>query len=224
MKTSLALVLAVIPAMASDPARGMPRFRWESFTTSSGLPSDRVFNVCMDGDRLWAATGNGLAAYRNGERTVYTPFVNYTQLNSVLPNDVAYGIAVRGAGVVGCDTKSGPWIGYSDPDEEAEVVVSKDRDPIHDIATPVSWLEAERVLWVATYFGANRSDGGKRTVYRSSPDTHEPEISMCEESDNLSRAPAETAPAHNHGCGVGSRNDDIWVATAKGLRHGIRIP
>jgi len=34
--------------------------------------------------------------------------------------------------------------------------------------------------------------------------------------------PTETAPAHNYILGVDFQGDDIWVATAKGLSHGIR--
>jgi hypothetical protein len=32
----------------------------------------------------------------------------------------------------------------------------------------------------------------------------------------------DTAPAHNYVLGVDFQGDDIWVATAKGLSHGIR--
>ena len=31
-----------------------------------------------------------------------------------------------------------------------------------------------------------------------------------------------TAPAHNYVLGIDFQGDDIWVATAKGLSHGIR--
>jgi hypothetical protein len=31
-----------------------------------------------------------------------------------------------------------------------------------------------------------------------------------------------TAPAHNYILGIDFAGDDIWVATAKGLSHGIR--
>ncbi len=50
----------------------MPRFRWENFTTANGLPDDRVFSVCVDGDRVWAGTENGLALYENGKWSVFT--------------------------------------------------------------------------------------------------------------------------------------------------------
>jgi hypothetical protein len=35
--------------------------------------------------------------------------------------------------------------------------------------------------------------------------------------------PADTAPAHHYTFGIDFQNDDVWVATAKGLSHGIRI-
>jgi hypothetical protein len=31
-----------------------------------------------------------------------------------------------------------------------------------------------------------------------------------------------SAPAHNYILGIDFQGDDIWVATAKGLSHGIR--
>ncbi len=34
--------------------------------------------------------------------------------------------------------------------------------------------------------------------------------------------PVTTAPAHNYILGIDFQGDDIWVATAKGLSHGIR--
>jgi len=33
----------------------------------------------------------------------------------------------------------------------------------------------------------------------------------------------DTAPAHHYTFGVDFQGDDIWVATAKGVSHGIRI-
>ena len=50
----------------------MPRFRWETFTTAEGLPDNRVYNVCVDGGRVWAATDNGLALYQSGKCKVFT--------------------------------------------------------------------------------------------------------------------------------------------------------
>jgi ligand-binding sensor domain-containing protein len=312
-----------------------------------------VFNVCVDGDRVWAGTENGLALYQSAKWTVYTPkeglahrvvlqvtvdkrtgdvwvatmgglsrfsagrFDNYTQVNSGLPNDVVYGVSVQGtyvwaataagagrlntstgqwelfndrntpmyeiwtyavqsgagktffavwgSGVIEYDTKTGRWTSYSDPDGETEIVASKDRGLIHDITTSVSWVEAENILWVATYFGASRFDGrkwknfldkdsglpsnflnqvkalegdrvwfstdkglayydnGKWAVYRPVLDTRKPEMFVRDELGIVTSIPTETAPAHNYVFGVDFQNDDIWVATAQGLSHGIRI-
>jgi hypothetical protein len=33
----------------------------------------------------------------------------------------------------------------------------------------------------------------------------------------------DTAPAHHYILAVDFQGDDIWVATAKGLSHGVRI-
>ena len=54
-------------------AEDLPRFRWENFTTAEGLPDNRVYSVCVDGDRVWAGTDNGLALYEKGKWRVFTP-------------------------------------------------------------------------------------------------------------------------------------------------------
>src|SRR6476619_2043275 len=134
MRRIFALVMAAgCAALAATPE--MPRFRWENFTKADGLPDNHVFNVCVDGDRVWAATENGLGLYQNGKWRVFTPadglahravlfvapdkrtgdvwvatmgglsrysagrFDNFTQLNSGLPNDVVYVVAVEGDSV-----------------------------------------------------------------------------------------------------------------------------
>jgi hypothetical protein len=57
-KTAAASLKPGLPAM--------PRFRFENFTTANGLPDDHVFSVLVDGNRIWAATENGLGLYENG--------------------------------------------------------------------------------------------------------------------------------------------------------------
>src|SRR5579871_2464322 len=63
-KASSSWVKATLPAM--------PRFRFENFTTANGLPDNHVFNVLVDGDRIWAATENGLGLYENGKWKTFT--------------------------------------------------------------------------------------------------------------------------------------------------------
>ena len=350
MKPTAFLFLVLSAALAAPPS--VPQFRWETFTTANGLPDDHVFHVCVDGDRIWAATDNGLGLYQNGKWRVFKPadglahravlsvapdkrtgdvwvatmgglsrysagrFETYTQLNSGLPNDVVYGVAVEGdsvwvataagggrmntrtgewsyfnerttpmyeiwtygvnatpskvyyavwgGGVLEYDVKSGRWKDYNDPDGETELVLYKDQGLIHEITTSVSYAEKDQILWVATYFGASRYDGrnwrnflqkdsglpsnfinqvkatdgshawfstdkglayfdgANWTVYRVSPETHRPEILVRDAEGAVTRSEAATAPAHNYALGVDFQGDDIWVATAKGLSHGVR--
>jgi len=350
MRKTLALLLALASAaFAAD----MPCFRWENFTTANGLPDNHVFNVAVDGKRVWAATENGLGLYENGKWKVYRPedglahravlyvapdprtgdvwiatmgglsrfsagrLDTYTQLTSGLANDVVYGAAVQGdfvwiataaggsrlntrtgewslfnerntpmyeiwtygvnataskvyyavwgGGVLEYDVKTEHWKDYNDPDGETEIVLYKDQGLIHEITTSVSYAERDKVLWVATYFGASRYDGrnwrnflekdsglpsnflnqvkaldgnhvwfstdkglayydGENwAVYRPALDTRKPEMLVRDAAGKVTRTETETAPAHNYVLGVDFDGDDIWVATAKGLSHGIRI-
>ena len=136
----------------------LPRYRWENFTTENGLPDNHVFQVKVDGPRVWAATENGLALYQDGRWKVYGTadglahravlyldvdrstgdlwaatmgglsrlsagrFDNFTQLNSGLPNDVVYGVAVQegsvwvatAAGAGRLDLKTGRWSHFNE--------------------------------------------------------------------------------------------------------------
>ena len=345
------LLLGVVSTLLG--AAEIPRFRWENFTTVNGLPDNHVFNVCVDGNRVWAATENGLALLENGKWRTFTTadglahravlyvapdkrtgdvwvatmgglsrysagrFDTYTQLNSGLPNDVVYGVsadngfvwvataagggrldtrtgqwslfnerntpmyeiwtyavhatptkvyyAVWGGGVLEYDVKTERWKDYNDPDGETEIVLLKDQGLIHEITTSVSYVEKDRILWVATYFGASRYDGrnwhnfldkdsglpsnflnqvkatdgghawfstdkglayydgANWAVYRPALDTHRPEMLVRDSAGKVTRVDTESAPAHNYILGVDFQGEDIWVATAEGLSHGVRV-
>ena len=90
MKRTALLFVALWAAMAGTPS--MPHFRWESFTTADGLPDNHVFSVCVDGDRVWAATENGLGLYQNGKWRVFTPADNQTSRRVVTPPAVRSGV------------------------------------------------------------------------------------------------------------------------------------
>lgn len=54
-------------------ARGMPVFgNWQTFTTKDGLPSDHIYTIRIDGDRVLAGTHDGLAVYENNKWKSYT--------------------------------------------------------------------------------------------------------------------------------------------------------
>jgi len=344
----LALILVTAGLLGAGE---LPRYRWENFTTAQGLPDNRVYSVCVDGDRVWAGTDNGLALYENGKWRVFTTadglahravlylsldkqthdlwiatmgglsrysggrIDTFTQLNSGLANDVVYSVsalgdyvwvataagasrlnkrtgewslfnerntpmyeiwtysvtaaedkvyyAVWGGGVLEYDVATQHWKDYNDPDGETEMVLFKDQGLIHEITTSVSYVN--KVLWVATYFGVSRYDGrnwrnfldfdsglpsnflnqvksvdGTRTwfstdkglayfdgeqwaTYRNALETHRPEMVMRDAAGKVAHVEVDTAPAHHYTFGVDFQGDDIWVATAKGISHGIRI-
>ncbi|MDX2152769.1 MAG: two-component regulator propeller domain-containing protein [Bryobacteraceae bacterium] len=344
------LALALLPLAAAAEA---PRFRWEHFTTASGLPNNRVYCLAVDGARVWAGTDDGLGLYENGTWRVFRPadglahravlgiavdkrthevwvatmgglsrysagrFDNFTQLNSGLSNDIVYGVALQGdhvwtataagasrlntrtnqwtlynerntpmyeiwtyavspgsdkvyyavwgGGLLEYDVKTERWKSYDDPDGETEMVLYKDQGLIHEITTSVSYIEKEKVVWVGTYFGASRYDGrhwrnflnkdsglpsnfmsqvkgvdGTRawfstdkglayldgdswTVYRPSLETGRPEIVRRDGAGKTTREDAPSAPAHHYIFAVDFQGEDLWVATAKGLSHGIRL-
>ena len=332
----------------------MPRFRFENFTTANGLPDNHVFNVLVDGDRVWAATENGLGLYENGKWKTYSTkdglahravlslaldkrtgdvwagtmgglsrlssgrIDTFNQLNSGLSNDVVYGVSVEGehvwtataagasmldlrtnqwslynerntpmfeiwvygvsatpskvyyavwgSGLLEYDQQKKTWDKYDDPDGETEMVLFKDQGLIHEITTSVSYMEKDHVVWVATYFGDSRYDGRNWhnfltkdsglpsnftnvvkgvdanhawfgtdkglayydgvnwAVYRPSLTTGNPEMTIRDKNGNVTPVEVSTAPAHNYILGIDFQGSDIWVATAKGLSHGIHQP
>jgi ligand-binding sensor domain-containing protein len=350
MKSILVLLAFALSANATEVS---PQFRFESFTTATGLPNNRVYCVAVDGARVWAGTDDGLAVYEDGKWRVFRTsdglahravlslavdkrtheiwigtmgglsrysggrFDTFNQLNSGLSNDVVYGVSVQGddvwaataagasrlntrtgqwklynerntpmyeiwtysvsagvekvyyavwgGGLLEYDVKSDRWKDYNDPDGETEMVLYKNQGLIHEITTSVSYMEKDKIVWVSTYFGASRYDGrnwnnflekdsglpsnftnqvkgvdgtrawfstdkglayldGQRwTVYRPSLTTGRPEILSRDANGNATRSDAESAPAHHYVFGVDFQGDDIWVATANGASHGIRI-
>ncbi len=59
-------------------------------------------------------------------------------------------------------------------------------------------------------------------VYRPSLTTGKPEMTVRDAQGNVTPVAVTTAPAHNYILGIDFQGDDIWVATARGLSHGIR--
>jgi ligand-binding sensor domain-containing protein len=76
--------------------------------------------------------------------------------------------------------------------------------------------------WFSTDKGLAYYDGTNWAVYRPALDTGKPEMSVRDADGNISRVEVDSAPAHNYVLGVDFQGDDLWVATAKGLSHGIR--
>jgi ligand-binding sensor domain-containing protein len=77
--------------------------------------------------------------------------------------------------------------------------------------------------WFCTDKGLAYFDGESWATYRPAIDTHAPEMLVRDGNGRVERVPVETAPAHNYTFGIDFQGADVWVATAKGLSHGIRI-
>ena len=76
--------------------------------------------------------------------------------------------------------------------------------------------------WFSTDKGLAYYDGTNWAVYRPALDTGKPEMLVRDADGNTKRVEVDSAPAHNYILGVDFQGDDLWVATAKGLSHGIR--
>ncbi len=244
--------------------------RVDSYTQlNSGLANDVVYNVGVNGDFVWFATAAGASRLntRTNQWSIFnernTPMYEIWTY-SVSPGKEKVYYAVWGGGMLEYDVKTEKWKDYNDPDGETELVLHKDEGLIHEITTSISWMEKDKVVWVASYFGASRYDGrnwhnfltkdsglpsnfmnlikgvdGNRAwfctdkglayydgtnwvVYRPSMENGKPEMIVRDSSGQTTSVPVETAPAHNYMLGIDFQGDDVWVATARGLSHGIR--
>jgi ligand-binding sensor domain-containing protein len=75
--------------------------------------------------------------------------------------------------------------------------------------------------WFGTDKGLAYYDGVNWIVYRPSLTTRKPEMTVRDAKGNVTAVPVTTAPAHNYILNIDFQGKDIWVATAKGLSHGI---
>ncbi len=85
----------------------------------------------------------------------------------------------------------------------------------------IKGIDANRA-WFCTDKGLAYYDGANWAVYRPALDTHRPEMLVRDADGNVSSVEVGTAPAHNYILGIDFQGDDVWVATAKGLSHGVR--
>ena len=76
--------------------------------------------------------------------------------------------------------------------------------------------------WFCTDKGLAYYDGVNWAVYRPSLTTGKPEMVVRDAQGKTAQVAVTTAPAHNYILGIDFDGSDIWVATAKGLSHGIR--
>ncbi len=99
--------------------------------------------------------------------------------------------------------------------------LNKDSGLPSNFTSQVKGVDGDRA-WFSTDKGLAYFDGTNWAVYRPAMDTHKPEMLVRDANGHVNPIGVTTAPAHNYILGVDFQGDDIWVATAEGLSHGIR--
>lgn len=62
------------PQRVPEPRGAVPIYgRWENFRMENGLPDNKVFAICVDDDRVWVGTENGLGLYEKGAWKIFRP-------------------------------------------------------------------------------------------------------------------------------------------------------
>jgi len=99
--------------------------------------------------------------------------------------------------------------------------LTKDSGLPSNFTNTVKGVDATRA-WFGTDKGLAYYDGVNWAVYRSSLKDGKPEMTVRDAQGKITPVAVASAPAHNYILGIDFQGDDIWVATAKGLSHGIR--
>ena len=101
--------------------------------------------------------------------------------------------------------------------------LTKDSGLPSNFTNTVKGIDGKRA-WFGTDKGLAYYDGANWAVYRPSLTTGKPEMTVRDAQGKVTPVAVTTAPAHNYVLGIDFQGSDIWVATAKGLSHGIRQP
>ena len=100
--------------------------------------------------------------------------------------------------------------------------LDKDSGLPSNFLNQVKSLDGTRT-WFCTDKGVAYFDGTNWATYRPGLKTHAPEMLVRDASGKTEAVAVDTAPAHNYTFALDFQGNGIWVATAKGLSHGIRI-
>jgi ligand-binding sensor domain-containing protein len=99
--------------------------------------------------------------------------------------------------------------------------LTKDSGLPSNFTNVVKGLDANRA-WFGTDKGLAYYDGTNWAVYRPSLNDGKPEMTVRDAQGTITPVQVNSAPAHNYILGIDFQGEDIWVATARGLSHGIR--
>jgi ligand-binding sensor domain-containing protein len=98
--------------------------------------------------------------------------------------------------------------------------LTKDSGLPSNFTNTIKGLDRNRA-WFGTDKGLAYFDGTNWAVYRPALDTGKPQMTVRDAAGHVTEIPVATAPAHNYILGIDFQGADIWVATAKGLSHGV---
>jgi ligand-binding sensor domain-containing protein len=98
--------------------------------------------------------------------------------------------------------------------------LTKDSGLPSNFTNVVKGVDANRA-WFGTDRGLAYYDGTNWAVYRPSLTTGKPEMFIRDAKGKVTEVPVTTAPSHHYVLGIDFQGNDIWVATAHGLSHGI---
>jgi ligand-binding sensor domain-containing protein len=98
--------------------------------------------------------------------------------------------------------------------------LTKDSGLPSNFTNAIRGVDRDRA-WFCTDKGLAYYDGRNWAVYRPALDTGKPQMTVRDAAGHVTEIPVETAPAHNYVLGIDFQRQDIWVATANGLSHGI---
>lgn len=101
--------------------------------------------------------------------------------------------------------------------------LTKDSGLPSNFTNYVKAVDGDRA-WFCTDKGLAYYDGTDWAVYRPALGTGKPEMMVRDAAGKVTDVAVETAPAHHYILGIDFAGRDIWVATAKGLSHGIYQP
>jgi len=99
--------------------------------------------------------------------------------------------------------------------------LKKDSGLPSNFTNVVKGIDAKRA-WFGTDKGLAYYDGVNWAVYTPSLQDGKPQMTVRDAQGKVTPVAVKTAPAHNYILGIDFQGDDIWVATARGLSHGIR--
>ena len=98
--------------------------------------------------------------------------------------------------------------------------LTKDSGLPSNFTNAIKGVDAKRA-WFCTDKGLAYYDGVNWAVYRPSLKDGKPEMTVRDAQGKITPVAVTTAPAHNYILGIDFSGSDIWVATARGLSHGI---